>query len=97
MTAYRQQALACAALLVDGSRRTSELKPTVPDAPKILLHNVYGWFVREERGRYALTPLGKLALARWPQPTCSSAPTGDGPWLGVEESAAGAGPGAQSI
>jgi len=92
MTAYRQRALACAALLVDGARRTSELRPTIPDAPKILLHNVYGWFVRVERGRYALTPPGKLALARWPQPTCSSAPPGDGLWLGVEEGAACAAP-----
>src|SRR5215471_11688279 len=46
MTAYRQQALACAASLSDGPRRTSELRATIPDAPKILLHNVYGWFFR---------------------------------------------------
>ena len=30
----------------------------MPDAPKILLHNVYGWFDRVERGVYALTPDG---------------------------------------
>jgi hypothetical protein len=36
-----------------------------PDAPKILLHNVYGWFVRVERGVYGLTEAGRAALVRW--------------------------------
>jgi hypothetical protein len=67
MTAYRQQALACAASLAGGPRRVSEIKPTVPDAPKILLRNVYGWFFRLERGVYGLTQAGTAALARWPQ------------------------------
>jgi hypothetical protein len=66
MTAYRQQALACAAALSHGPRRPRDLKPAVPDAPKILLGNVYGWFVRIERGIYALTDLGRNALIRWP-------------------------------
>jgi hypothetical protein len=67
MTAYRQQALACAASLVDGPRRVREVKVTVPDAPKILLGNVYGWFERIERGVYGLTNEGRAALVRWPQ------------------------------
>jgi hypothetical protein len=67
MTAYRQQALTCAASLAGGPRRTSELKAAVPDAPKILLRNVYGWFVRVDRGVYGLTQAGTAALARWPQ------------------------------
>ncbi|MGA7487025.1 MAG: DUF2161 family putative PD-(D/E)XK-type phosphodiesterase [Xanthobacteraceae bacterium] len=67
MTAYRQQALACASSLAGGPRRTSELKTAIPDAPKILLRNVYGWFIRVERGVYALTQAGTAALARWPQ------------------------------
>jgi hypothetical protein len=67
MTAYRQQALACAASLSDGPRRTAEVRARVPDASKILLRNVYGWFVRVERGVYGLTPAGTSALARWPQ------------------------------
>lgn len=67
MTAYRQQALACAASLSLGPRRTSEIKTVVPDAPKILLRNVYGWFFRVERGLYGLTAEGTAALARWPQ------------------------------
>ena len=65
MTAYRQQALACAASLAEGPRRTSELRSLVPKAPGILLRNWYGWFTRIERGLYGLTPEGILALARW--------------------------------
>ena len=68
MTAYRQQALACAASLVGGPRRTADLRPIVPNAASILLRNVYGWFTRIERGVYELTPEGGAALARWPVP-----------------------------
>src|SRR5580700_7566468 len=67
MTAYRQQALACASALSRGPRKVRDLKPTIPDAPKILLHNVYGWFDRVERGIYKLTDSGRAALKRWPQ------------------------------
>src|SRR5262245_1410551 len=42
MTAYRQQALACAASLAGGPRRTSDLRAVVPNAPSILLRNWYG-------------------------------------------------------
>lgn len=66
MTAYRQRSLICAAALQAGARTTRELQIAVPDAPKILLHNVYGWFARVERGVYALTTEGRAALARWP-------------------------------
>jgi hypothetical protein len=66
MTAYRQQALACAAVLAGGSQRVRDLRQSMPDAPKILQGNVYGWFVREERGIYALTKAGRVALERWP-------------------------------
>lgn len=65
LTAYRQQALACAARMADGPARPRDLKPLVPDAAKILRHNVYGWFERVERGLYGLTPAGRLALATW--------------------------------
>src|SRR5215813_12085499 len=65
MTAYRQQALACAAALAEGAARPRDLKPTLPDAPKILLRNVYGWFVRVERGTYTLSDSGRAALVRW--------------------------------
>jgi hypothetical protein len=65
MTAYRQQALACAAALAQAPARPRDLKPGIPDAPKILLSNVYGWFARVERGVYTLTDGGKAALIRW--------------------------------
>jgi hypothetical protein len=66
MTAYRQQALACAALLKAGRCRPSELRAVAPDAGGILLRNVYGWFERKQRGVYQLTATGEAALRRWP-------------------------------
>ena len=77
MTAYRQQALACASALSQGPRRVRDLKPEIPDAPKILLHNVYGWFDRAERGVYVLTDAGRAALKRWPQQPIDLSGTGD--------------------
>jgi hypothetical protein len=65
MTAYRQQALACAAAMAKAPARPRDLKGSAPDAPKILLNNVYGWFVRVERGVYALSEAGRAALVRW--------------------------------
>jgi hypothetical protein len=65
MTAYRQQALAGAAVLAQGAARPRDRKPAVPDAPKILLRNVDGWFVRVDRGIYTLSDSGKAALVRW--------------------------------
>jgi hypothetical protein len=67
MTAYRQQALACAAALSRGPGRPRDIRGSIADAPKILLRNVYGWFVRQERGLYALSEQGQAALSRWPQ------------------------------
>ncbi len=66
MTAYRQQALACAALLQAGPGRPRDLRAVAPDAGAILLANVYGWFERTERGVYRLTGVGEMALRRWP-------------------------------
>jgi len=68
MTAYRQRALACAAALAKGPRRPRDLKASIPDAPRILQGNVYGWFAAVERGVYDLTEPGRAALLRWPQP-----------------------------
>lgn len=65
MTAYRQQALACAAALAISPARPRDLKIAMPDAPKILQRNVYGWFQRVERGVYALTAGGQKALVTW--------------------------------
>ena len=65
MTAYRQQALDCAAALREGPKKPRELKPVAPDAASILQRNVYGWFERVERGIYRLTEPGENALQRW--------------------------------
>ena len=64
MTAYRQQALACAAALRDGPRRPRDLRMAAPDAGRILLRNVYGWFERVGRGVYRLTVSGQAALEK---------------------------------
>jgi hypothetical protein len=66
MTAYRQQALACATALKGGPLRPRDLKAITPLAATILLRNVYGWFERIDRGVYALTDLGHSALRQWP-------------------------------
>ena len=68
MTAYRQQALGCAAALASGPARVRDVRTGVPDAGKVLLSNVYGWFERLDRGVYGLTDAGREALQRWPQP-----------------------------
>jgi len=66
MTAYRQQALACAAAIENGVQRPKDMREAAPKAPQILRDNVYGWFERIDRGIYALTELGTEALKRWP-------------------------------
>ncbi|AYG68477.1 MULTISPECIES: DUF2161 family putative PD-(D/E)XK-type phosphodiesterase [unclassified Rhizobium] len=66
MTAYRQQALACAAAIENGMQRPKDMREAAPKAPQILRDNVYGWFERIDRGIYALTELGAEALKRWP-------------------------------
>lgn len=68
MTAYRQQALGCAAALAAGPLRVRDVGPGIPAAGRILLSNVYGWFERIDRGVYGLTDAGREALERWPQP-----------------------------
>ncbi len=65
MTVYRQQALQCAGAMAHAPARPRDLKKAIPDAPKILLRNVYGWFIRVERGVYALSDAGQAALVTW--------------------------------
>lgn len=62
MTAYRQQAIACAVALAGGPLRPRDLKQAVPTAGQILLNNYYGWFERIEKGVYGLTPAGLQVL-----------------------------------
>ena len=64
MTAYRQQALTCAEALLDGPLRPRDMRPAAPDAGKILLGNVYGWFERVSNGVYQLTDAGRVAVAQ---------------------------------
>ena len=65
MTAYRQQALACAAALAGGPLRPRDLKAVTPSAGQILLNNYYGWFERIEKGVYGLSDTGIKALGTW--------------------------------
>jgi hypothetical protein len=67
MTAYRQQALICADALKHGPLRPRDIKALAPDAGKIMLSNVYGWFERMGKGVYQLTETGHQAIIRWPQ------------------------------
>jgi hypothetical protein len=77
MTAYRQQALACASAMALGPRKIRELKPAFPNAANILRDNFYGWFDRVERGVYGLTDAGRAALKRWPQQPMEIADAGE--------------------
>lgn len=63
MTAYRQQALICAEALVAGPLRPRDIKAQAPDAGRILLANVYGWFERVKPGLYRLSEHGYAAVA----------------------------------
>lgn len=83
MTAYRQQALICAAALQHGLARPRDMKAQAPDAGKILLGNVYGWFERLDKGVYALTPAGAEALLRWPQTVVFAADGAEAPSEGA--------------
>lgn len=64
MTAYRQQALACAEVLRGGPAPVKQIRALAPDPARILQRNVYGWFRRETRGVYGLTEGGMQALER---------------------------------
>ena len=66
MTAYRQDCILCANALLTGPQSPKQLKVLVARAPAILRSNVYGWFARESRGIYALTDIGRDAIAAKP-------------------------------
>jgi hypothetical protein len=65
MTAYRQDALRLAAQLAPApaSPRALAAATGISRAGTILRDNHYGWFLRRERGIYALTEAGAAALA----------------------------------
>jgi hypothetical protein len=65
VTAYRQNALRCAALLQrQGPTKAAEVASGtgVATAATLLRSDVYGWFQRIERGIYDLSPKGREAL-----------------------------------
>jgi len=66
VTAYRQDALRCAAYLAEhGAARGAEVAKAaeVPKATTIMRDDHYGWFEKVERGVYVLTPKG---AEEWP-------------------------------
>lgn len=80
VTAYRQEALACAWRLRDGPLSTRALQAESRRATSILYRNVYGWFDRVGRGLYALGPSGREALetfAALPRDDASDPPPGE--------------------
>jgi hypothetical protein len=65
VTAYRQDALRCAAhLLSKGVSKGAQVaKATgVERATRLMADNHYGWFVRVEKGVYGLTETGRAAI-----------------------------------
>lgn len=71
VTAYRQEALRCAALLAaQGSMTLSAMRAAddVPNVARIVQKDYYGWFQRVGRATYALTPAGHRGLERFSQP-----------------------------
>jgi hypothetical protein len=65
MTAYRQDVLRCAAYIDEaGASKISVIRQItgVSQAPTIFQRDVYGWFQRQERGIYGLSPKGENAL-----------------------------------
>jgi hypothetical protein len=88
MTAYRQEALRCAALIQGAGRASlATLRATgvVPNAARILGRDVYGWFQRVERATYVLTDRARRDLSRFaaagtlpPSDAASGRPRGPG-------------------
>lgn len=71
VTAYRQEALRCAAMLDAGGPLTVAVLRAGgdnPNAARILQQDVYGWFQRVSRGTYALSAKGREGLARFGVP-----------------------------
>ncbi|HBK09060.1 MAG TPA: hypothetical protein DDZ81_24910 [Acetobacteraceae bacterium] len=65
VTAYREDALACAKELArGGAMKTASVRDAagVTKASTILRDNVYGWFAKVARGTYDIAPAGRSAL-----------------------------------
>ncbi|WP_071672849.1 DUF2161 domain-containing phosphodiesterase [Nioella nitratireducens] len=71
VTAYRQDALRCAAHLAEhGPSRGRDVKAAtgVDRATTLMRDDHYGWFDKVEKGIYALTPKGAEGLALYDRP-----------------------------
>ena len=64
MTAYRQDALRCMAMLAAGARKGADVARAtgVSRATTLMRDDHYGWFERLEKGVYGLTVAGQAAL-----------------------------------
>ncbi|WP_121062881.1 DUF2161 domain-containing phosphodiesterase [Chachezhania antarctica] len=68
VTAYRQDALRCAAHLVEAGPTKGAVvaKATgVKAATRVMADNHYGWFERVEKGIYGITDVGRDGLKHW--------------------------------
>lgn len=68
VTAYRQDALRCAAYLAESGAEKGAIvarAARVPQATRLMRDNHYGWFERVETGIYALTAQGRQGLVDW--------------------------------
>ncbi|MBO9433505.1 hypothetical protein J7394_04780 [Ruegeria sp. R13_0] len=68
VTAYRQDALKCAAHLAEhGACKGAEVAKStgVAEATRLMRTNHYGWFEKVEKGVYALTDAGQEGLKHW--------------------------------
>lgn len=68
VTAYRQDALRCAAHLARAGpcKGAMVARATgVAQATRLMADNHYGWFERVQKGVYALTPQGREGLVHW--------------------------------
>ncbi|WP_170607275.1 DUF2161 domain-containing phosphodiesterase [Ruegeria arenilitoris] len=68
VTAYRQDALKCAAYLAEhGATKGSEVAGStgVSGATRLMRDNHYGWFEKVEIGVYTLTAVGSEGLKHW--------------------------------
>ena len=70
VTAYRQDALRCARILLErGPTKASEVAAVtgVDKARRLMSDDHYGWFARADRGVYELTPVGMKATQTYRQ------------------------------
>jgi hypothetical protein len=68
VTAYREDALACALVLAgSGAMKGAAVRDAtgIPKASAILRDDVYGWFEKTGRGTYDIAPAGRAALTAY--------------------------------